>query len=53
VSGKLEAGSVAINSFFLPAIDTPFGGAKESGIGREGGRNGILPYLETKTIHIK
>jgi aldehyde dehydrogenase (NAD+) len=49
----LEAGTVAINSFFMPAIDTPFGGYKQSGTGREGGRNGLLAYLETKTIHIK
>ena len=27
-----------------------FGGFKQSGIGREGGREGLLPYLETKTI---
>lgn len=28
----------------------PFGGFKQSGLGREGGRDGLLPYLETKTI---
>jgi acyl-CoA reductase-like NAD-dependent aldehyde dehydrogenase len=27
-----------------------FGGFKQSGIGREGGREGLLPYLETKTV---
>ncbi len=31
-------------------MNVAFGGFKQSGIGREGGREGLLPYLETKTI---
>jgi acyl-CoA reductase-like NAD-dependent aldehyde dehydrogenase len=31
-------------------INAAFGGFKQSGIGREGGREGLLPYLETKTV---
>jgi succinate-semialdehyde dehydrogenase/glutarate-semialdehyde dehydrogenase len=30
----------------------PFGGVKQSGLGREGGREGIEEFLETKTFHI-
>jgi acyl-CoA reductase-like NAD-dependent aldehyde dehydrogenase len=30
-----------------------FGGFKQSGIGREGGREGLLPYLETKTVILR
>jgi acyl-CoA reductase-like NAD-dependent aldehyde dehydrogenase len=28
----------------------PYGGFKQSGIGREGGREGLMPYLEVKTL---
>jgi aldehyde dehydrogenase (NAD+) len=31
-------------------FDSAFGGVKQSGIGREGGKEGLLPYLETKTV---
>ncbi len=31
-------------------FDTAFGGFKQSGVGREGGREGLLPYLESKTV---
>ena len=31
-------------------MGTAFGGFKQSGIGREGGREGLCPYLETKTV---
>jgi aldehyde dehydrogenase (NAD+) len=31
-------------------LSMAFGGFKQSGIGREGGREGLLPYLETKTV---
>ena len=46
VAGALRAGVVWGNTFnqFDPA--SPFGGYKESGFGREGGRHGLLPYLE-------
>ncbi|MDI5791131.1 aldehyde dehydrogenase family protein [Bacillus licheniformis] len=33
-------------------VQAPFGGMKESGIGREGGLEGIEPYLETKYLSI-
>jgi aldehyde dehydrogenase (NAD+) len=46
---QLRSGTVGHNGFFLdPTI--AFGGFKQSGIGREGGVEGLYPYLETKTM---
>ena len=44
----LRFGIVGINDINPTAAAAPFGGAKESGLGREGGREGIAEYLETK-----
>jgi succinate-semialdehyde dehydrogenase/glutarate-semialdehyde dehydrogenase len=49
-SEALEAGMVGVNDFTLAASEAPFGGIKESGIGREGGTFGIREYLEPKTV---
>jgi len=46
----LEAGMVGINTFALSSAEAPFGGVKESGIGREGGALGIREFLEAKMI---
>lgn len=53
VAGKLQAGGVSINTPHLPCTNTPFGGTKESGYGKELGMQGLMNYLEAKTIHIK
>ena len=53
VASALEAGGVSINSPFLPEVQTPFGGMKQSGNGRELGEEGLKAYLEPKSIHIK
>ncbi|MBK8769643.1 MAG: NAD-dependent succinate-semialdehyde dehydrogenase [Rhizobiales bacterium] len=45
---QLEAGMVGINSFALAAAEAPFGGIKASGMGREGGGEGIHDYLNVK-----
>lgn len=45
---RLEAGMVGINSFALAAAEAPFGGIKASGMGREGGSEGIHDYLNVK-----
>jgi succinate-semialdehyde dehydrogenase/glutarate-semialdehyde dehydrogenase len=45
---RLEAGMVGINSFALAAAEAPFGGIKASGMGREGGSEGILDYCNVK-----
>ena len=44
----LKAGMVGINSFALAASEAPFGGTKYSGMGREGGCEGIKDYLDIK-----
>jgi len=49
-SEALEAGMVGINDFGLAAAEAPFGGVKESGMGREGGALGIREFLEPKMI---
>lgn len=52
VSEGLEYGMVAVNEGILSTEVAPFGGVKESGIGREGSRYGIDEYLEMKYICI-
>lgn len=49
---QLEYGIVGINDGAPSTAQAPFGGFKESGLGREGGREGIEEYLETKYISI-
>ncbi|MFP3512828.1 aldehyde dehydrogenase family protein [Peribacillus sp. SIMBA_075] len=50
VSGKLEYGIVGINDAAPSGAQAPFGGLKESGLGREGGHHGMEEYLEVKFI---
>jgi succinate-semialdehyde dehydrogenase/glutarate-semialdehyde dehydrogenase len=51
VAERLEFGMVGINTGSLAMEMSPFGGIKQSGLGREGGREGIDEYLETKALH--
>jgi betaine-aldehyde dehydrogenase len=46
---QLRSGTVGHN-VFRTDFSIAFGGFKQSGVGREGGREGLLPYLETKTV---
>ena len=50
VSERLESGMVGLNLGLVSDPAAPFGGVKQSGLGREGGSHGILEYLETKYI---
>ncbi len=50
VSEGLESGMVGINTGLISAAEVPFGGIKESGLGREGAHQGIDEYLETKYL---
>jgi succinate-semialdehyde dehydrogenase/glutarate-semialdehyde dehydrogenase len=50
VSEGLEAGLVGVNDAQGYTHEIPFGGFKESGLGREGGREGIQEYMEVKSV---
>ena len=50
VSEGLEYGMVGINEGIVTAVQAPFGGIKQSGLGREGGLQGIDEYLECRYI---
>lgn len=53
VAEQMEVGLVWVNSWFLRDLRTAFGGAKQSGIGREGGVHSLEFYTESKNICIK
>lgn len=50
VADEIEAGMVGINAAILGNEIAPFGGVKESGLGREGGRHGIDEFVEMKYL---
>ena len=52
VGERLEFGMVGLNTGSVSMEVAPFGGIKQSGIGREGGATGIEEYLELKSFHI-
>ena len=47
---NLQYGMAGVNDITLAAAETPFGGTKNSGLGREGGREGLLEYMETRYL---
>jgi aldehyde dehydrogenase (NAD+) len=50
VAAQLQVGSVAVNSTAVLDFASPFGGFKQSGIGREGGPEGISGFVEYQAI---
>ncbi|TDY17099.1 succinate semialdehyde dehydrogenase [Paraburkholderia sp. BL6665CI2N2] len=52
LSDRLEYGMVAINTASFTGPPIPFGGWKQSGLGREGSRHGLMEYMETKYVCI-
>lgn len=50
VAEKLEYGLVGANEGLMSTPEAPFGGWKESGLGREGGKFGLDEYLEVKYV---
>ena len=53
VAQKMKVGLSWVNSWFLRDLRTPFGGSKQSGIGREGGVHSLEFYTELKNVCIK
>ncbi|SIS92237.1 NAD-dependent succinate-semialdehyde dehydrogenase [Insolitispirillum peregrinum] len=52
VAEALEAGMIGLNTGAISTEVAPFGGVKQSGLGREGAQCGIEEYLEMKTFHV-
>jgi succinate-semialdehyde dehydrogenase/glutarate-semialdehyde dehydrogenase len=52
VSKRLQCGMVGVNTGLMSAAETPFGGIKESGIGREGSKYGLAEYQNIKSVSI-
>jgi succinate-semialdehyde dehydrogenase/glutarate-semialdehyde dehydrogenase len=53
VSEALDSGMVGLNRGIVSDPAAPFGGTKQSGIGREGGHDGMLDYLESKYVAVQ
>lgn len=52
ISNEIESGVISINDWQASLPETPFGGVKDSGLGTEGGSEGIHEFLKIKTIRI-
>ena len=52
VVAKLEAGTCWINTYNVTPIEMPFGGVKQSGIGRENGRAAVEHYTQVKSVYV-
>jgi acyl-CoA reductase-like NAD-dependent aldehyde dehydrogenase len=52
MADKLKAGTIWINNYRSTSYTTPFGGFKDSGIGREGGIEAVKTYMEAKSVWI-
>lgn len=53
VSRSVQSGTLSVNSNSSIRVQTPFGGFKQSGMGRELGMEGLLGYTELKTVFVK
>ena len=53
VAAKIEVGICWVNCWFLRDLRTPFGGSKQSGIGREGGVHSLEFYTELRNVCVK
>lgn len=53
VAQRLECGMLGVNTGLISAVETPFGGVKESGIGREGSKYGLGEYQNIKAVTIR
>ena len=53
LAASIDSGVIWVNTWLLRDLRTPFGGMKESGVGREGGYNSLDFFTETKNVCIK
>jgi aldehyde dehydrogenase (NAD+) len=53
VAGQIQSGQVYVNQYFAGGIETPFGGFKSSGIGREKGFDALRSYSQTRTVTVR
>jgi acyl-CoA reductase-like NAD-dependent aldehyde dehydrogenase len=53
VAGRLEAGTVWVNQHPMLSPDVPFGGVKQSGLGVESSRHGLLEYTDVSVVRVK
>jgi aldehyde dehydrogenase (NAD+) len=52
VAEEFESGMVGVNCISAMFLGQPFGGYKQSGVGREGGKEGMLAWMDYKTIFV-
>jgi aminomuconate-semialdehyde/2-hydroxymuconate-6-semialdehyde dehydrogenase len=52
MAAEIETGMVWVNTWLLRDLRVPFGGMKDSGVGREGGRNSLDFFSESRNICI-
>jgi succinate-semialdehyde dehydrogenase/glutarate-semialdehyde dehydrogenase len=52
VSRRIECGMIGVNTGLISATEAPFGGVKESGVGREGSKYGLAEYQNIKSVTI-
>jgi len=52
VAEEFESGMVGVNCISTMFLGQPFGGVKQSGVGREGGKEGMLAWMDYKTIFV-
>jgi succinate-semialdehyde dehydrogenase/glutarate-semialdehyde dehydrogenase len=50
ITEGVEVGNLSINNFIASIAETPFGGVKDSGYGREGGTEGLSHYTVVKNV---
>jgi acyl-CoA reductase-like NAD-dependent aldehyde dehydrogenase len=52
-AARLRAGQVYVNEWFTGGVETPFGGCKRSGFGREKGQEALYNYVQSKNVGIR
>lgn len=52
-AARLKAGQVYVNDWFTGGVETPFGGYKRSGFGREKGQEALLNYVQSKNVGVR